>query len=243
MFEYATVTDKGGRKINEDSIGVFENGENFGCVLCDGLGGHGMGDVASCLVRDVFANLFEKRYKLCDFLDETFNAAQEILLTEQEKRKAKRKMKTTAVAMVSDEKNIYIGHIGDSRLYYFSKGKLKKRTLDHSVPQMLALSKDIKESEIRFHHDRNIVLRVMGTDWEDESFDLMKPLSIKKADAFLLCSDGFWELIDEKKMCEFLKAATSVKEWLDNMTQEVIKNGADKNMDNYSAIAVWHRKG
>lgn len=240
MFQFATVTDKGSRKINEDSIGVFQNGDNFGCVLCDGLGGHGMGDEASKLVKDVFTDVFYKTKDIKNFLKAAFCAAQDILLFEQSSKNAKNKMKTTAVSFVADNKNLYIGHIGDSRLYLFRKNKVMLRTIDHSVPQMLALSGDIKESEIRNHHDRNIVLRVMGIDWENEEFDLMKPISLKKCQAVLLCSDGFWELIDEKEMCNYLKSAGSVDEWLEMMQDEVRSKGTGKNMDNYSAIAVWN---
>lgn len=240
MLQYATITNRGSREINEDSVGVFQKGEKFGCVLCDGLGGHGMGDEASKLVRDVFDDLFQKNSSLTEYLDTSFCAAQEILLTEQQERHVGNKMKTTAVSMVTDQKNVYIGHIGDSRLYVFRKNKVKLRTLDHSVPQMLALSKDIKESEIRNHKDRNIVLRVLGTEWEEESYDLMKSIPLKKCDAFLLCSDGFWELIEEKEMCDYLKQSGSVDEWLEFMTDEVQRNGSGKNMDNYSAIAVWN---
>ena len=240
MFQFATVTDKGSREINEDSLSVFKSGDNFGCILCDGLGGHGMGDKASKLVCEVFSDLFYKTNDINGFLDRAFCAAQDILREEQKRLNARNKMKTTAVSMVTDGNELFIGHIGDSRLYCFRKNKLKMRTLDHSVPQMLALSHDIKESEIRFHRDRNIVLRVMGIEWENESYELAKPLPLKKYSAFLLCSDGFWELIDEKKMCDFLKASGSVDEWLEMMTDEVKKNGKNKNADNFSAIAVFN---
>ena len=52
-FKYAIFTNNGGRKVNEDYVGAFRNAENNCFVLCDGLGGHGMGDVASRLVVDV----------------------------------------------------------------------------------------------------------------------------------------------------------------------------------------------
>ena len=105
---------------------------------------------------------------------------------------------------------------------------------------MLALSKEIKEEQIRNHPDRNMLLRVMGVEWEEKMYELMAPIPLKKCQAFLLCSDGFWELITEKEMCEQLKKASSVDEWLSNMIQIVKKNGMGKNMDNYSAIAVWN---
>ena len=236
---YSTYTDKGGRDINEDSIGVFQNAGNLGFVLCDGLGGHGMGDAASSLVVEVFKDQFSKTDDLVNYLGQAFLASQDILIAEQKARNAEKKMKTTAVSLVTDGNTAYIGHIGDSRVYAFNKNKVKTRTLDHSIPQMLVLSKEIKESEIRNHPERNIVLRVMGIEWEEPMYELMVPIPLKKCQAFLLCSDGFWELIEEKTMCELLKKASTVDQWLYEMAAVVKANGVGKNMDNNSAIAVW----
>ena len=240
MLTFATTTNIGGRKINEDSIGVFKNEAGTCFLVCDGLGGHGMGDVASGIVKDVFEDIFSKTDDLVNFTGETMSAAQEILMMEQSARNEKRKMKTTAVVLVVDDKTAYIGHIGDSRLYAFSRNKVKFRTLDHSVPQMLALSREIKESEIRYHPDRNLLLRVMGTEWDSPMYELHEPVPLKKFQAFLLCSDGFWELIEEKEMCSLLKKSKSVEEWLNKMEEVVRQNGANKDMDNFSAIAVWN---
>lgn len=238
-FKYAIFTNNGGRIINEDSVGAFESAENDCFILCDGLGGHGMGDVASSLVVSVFEDQFKKNDDAVNFLGQSFMASQDILMAEQKKRNAKQKMKTTAVSMISDGRNVYIGHIGDSRGYVFYKNKIKTRTLDHSIPQMLVLSREIKEDEIRNHPERNMLLRVMGIEWDDIMYELMSPIPLKKCQAFLLCSDGFWELIDEKEMCLQLKKSNSVEEWLESMTKIVEINGMGKNMDNYSAIAVW----
>lgn len=238
-ISYAVFTDKGGREVNEDSVGVARNAAKHCFVLCDGLGGHGMGDAASSLVVDVFKDQFSKTDDVVNFLEQAFCASQDILMAEQIARNAKRKMKTTAVAVVTDDRNAYIGHIGDSRAYVFSKGRVKTRTQDHSIPQMLVLSGEIKEKEIRNHPERSIILRVMGVDWEEPMYELMSPLPLKKCQAFLLCSDGFWELIEEKEMCELLKRAKTVDEWMQSMTKTVKENGKDRNMDNYSAIAVW----
>ncbi len=238
----AAVTNVGGREVNEDSIGVCENNGNNCYVVCDGLGGHGMGDIASSLVVEVFKDQFSKTDEAVNFLGYAFSASQDILMAEQAARNAKRKMKTTGVALVTDDRNAYIGHVGDSRLYVFKGNKVKTRTLDHSIPQMLVLSRRLKESEIRNHPDRNIVLKVLGVEWEEPMYELMAPIPLKKCQAFLLCTDGFWELIDEKEMCRLLKKASTVDEWLASMADVVAANGAGKNADNYSAIAVWNEK-
>lgn len=235
---YAIFSDKGGRPLNEDAVGVFRNGANQCYILCDGLGGHGMGDVASSLVVEVFKDQFEKTDEVVNFLGQTFCAAQDVLMAEQIARKARKKMKTTGVAVVTDDRNAYVGHIGDSRGYVFYKNKVKTRTQDHSIPQMLVLSGEIKESQIRNHPDRNTLLRVLGIDWDDTMYDLMAPIPLKKCQAFLLCSDGFWELIDEKTMCALLKKSKTAQEWVAAMAQVVRENGIGRDMDNYSAIAV-----
>lgn len=239
---YSFITDKGDRNENEDSVGVFENGANRCFVVCDGLGGHGMGDIASKTVVNEFERQFLAAFEMSEFLPIAFDSAQKVLLETQAEHKAKSKMKTTCVALATDDKNAYIGHVGDSRLYVFQKNKVKYRTLDHSIPQMLALSKDIKESEIRNHPERNYVLRVMGIEWDKPMYELMPVEKLRRCQAFLLCSDGFWELIVEEDMCRLLKESATPREWLEKMVEIVKRNGADRNMDNYSAIAVWNTK-
>ena len=236
---YAVYTDPGDREINEDRVLAINRQDAFCFVICDGLGGHGMGDVAAETAVSVFQDLFEKCEEYSSFLKDAFSAAQDIILAEQIERHAQKKMKTTCTALVVDAEQAYIGHVGDSRTYIFRKNKVFKRTLDHSIPQMLALTKDIRESEIRFHPQRNILLRVMGEKWEEPMQELMKPISLRKCQAFLLCSDGFWELIEETEMCRLLSEADSVETWLQQMAQVVKANGIGKNMDNNSAIAVW----
>ncbi len=236
---YSLVSNIGGRNVNEDAVGRYEGLNGTGFILCDGLGGHGMGDQASKLVKNVFLYMFQHMRDPSKMLPDAFQAAQDILLAEQRRLNACNKMKTTAVSLVIDEKNAYIGHIGDSRLYIFSNNKVKTRTLDHSIPQMLVASKEISESEIRHHPDRSILMRVLGTEWDGPQYEIMKPIPLKKCQAFLLCSDGFWELIEEEQMCICLKRAKSVNEWISLMNDEVRKNGIGTNMDNNSAIGVW----
>ena len=131
------------------------------------------------------------------------------------------------------------GYIGDSRLYHFRDGKQLSRTIDHSVPQMLALSGQIKEREIRHHPDRSLLLRAMGTEWDMPAYEIaQRRLQTIKGDSFLLCSDGFWEWIEEKTMIKILKKDLSAYDALCEMTAEVKANGTGKNLDNYSAILV-----
>lgn len=169
-MDYAYFTDKGDREHNEDYIGFSEAGDKKIFVLADGLGGHGKGEVASCLVvENVKSMLNDNNVKDEKFLDNCFVMSQKRLLDEQKKSNSNGKMKTTLVILYIDGTTAKYGHIGDSRLYVVKNGKIQKRTIDHSVPQMLALAGEIREKDIRHHEDRNRLLRAMGNEWDDSS--------------------------------------------------------------------------
>ena len=241
MITTAFLTNTGSRPVNEDACGVFEQGGMTGAIVCDGLGGHGMGEVASELVKDVFGDRFAKMSDIKTFLPQAFAAGQDVLMAEQAVRHAPSRMKTTAAALVIKGHRVFIAHIGDSRVYVFRKGRVKRRTIDHSIPQMMVLSKELKESEIRHHPQRNIVLRGLGVPWEKNMTEEMKPFFLRKDMSFLLCSDGFWELCEEAEMEACLAASATPQEWLMRMTEIIRKNGAGTDMDNYTAVAVWNR--
>lgn len=147
-------------------------------------------------------------------------------------------MKTTVCLLLIKEGSAAAAWVGDSRIYRFSGKGLPTRTSDHSVPQMLVSSGEIKESEIRRHPDRNRLLRAMGSKWESPRYQLW-PLSPPKAgESFLLCSDGFWEWIDENQMCRRRLLHRGAESWLRAMERKVVKTGCGKGMDNYSALVV-----
>ena len=65
------------------------------------------------------------------------------------------------------------------------------------------------------------------------------PVALDKHQVFLLCTDGFWELIEEKDMRKTLKRADTPQNWLERMNSIVKQNGQGTDMDNYTALAVW----
>jgi len=240
MISYKSITNCGNREINEDSVICIENNGNYCFVVADGLGGHGKGEIASQKVIEVFQRLFDDKPNDTNvFMQTAFETSQNEIMDTQKSAGTMFDMKTTAVSLIIIENKCRWGHIGDSRLYLFNKNKFKIRTLDHSVPQMLVMSREIKARDISNHPDRNRLLRVIGVEWDEPKYDLSDEYDLKNCQAFLLCSDGFWEFIDEKKIRIFLKKSSSVDEWLDMMTKEIEKNGNGRDMDNYTAIAIW----
>lgn len=233
-----SYTNQGGREHNEDSLRWTSDGTEGVFVLADGLGGHDRGEVASQLAVEVICGGEDSPVPGREALLERFRQANARIL-EQQKQPGQEEMKTTAVALSLSGGTAAWAHIGDSRLYRFERGKLAERTLDHSVPQMLVAAGEIKEKQIRHHPDRNRLLRVMGVNWEEPRYQLGGPVPASPGQAFLLCSDGFWEWIEEKKMLSALKKADSPEDWISRMEEMILKQGRGKNMDNYSAIAVW----
>ena len=241
MLTYAVFSDKGDRSYNEDSTYAVAT-ENEGCfALADGLGGQGKGDVASKFVVEevkkkyagkiqVLLGMELKRKKCLEkFITDMVSECQRDLMEVKGQEDITEDMMTTLVVLLVDDNQVSWGHVGDSRLYHFSDGKIVERTKDHSVCQVLAATGEIDESEIRHHPDRNRLLRAVGM--HDQTGILNSVQTIEKNEnrhQFLLCSDGFWEYIDEKHMEKTLKRAKTPEIWLAKMQKIVQKNGKNK---------------
>lgn len=237
MLDYTLKNDIGNRQINEDSLVINEQNGRYCFVVCDGVGGNGLGDVASNLVAKILVEQSVK-HKFNECISKAFMAAQDELLKQQIDNNAKNKMKTTAAMLLVEENIFYIGHIGDTRVYVFGENNIRYRTVDHSVPQILALAGEISEDEIRNHPDRNVLLKAMGTKWEKPMFDVSPVMPISEFKAALVCSDGFWEYVTENEMLDSLKYSTDSREWLNKMLLIAESAAVNQNRDNYSAIAI-----
>ena len=212
-------------------------------MINDGLGGHDRGEVASKLVGEVLADCFENHYKSVDFFKDAYMKAESQLEEIQQQYGMNGSMKTTSAMLVIDGNEAQWCHIGDSRLYCFKNGNLSQYTRDHSVCQMLYAVGEIQEKDIRFHEDRNRLLKVMGNEWNGFEPEISKRIRISPGYDFLLCTDGFWEWIEEKQMQVLLRETKSAKEWVLRMCDHIQCNATGKDMDNYSAIAVRILKG
>ena len=239
MITYEIFTNIGNREVNEDHVCMSHQGDRYCFTLADGLGGHGKGEVASQMVAQSICGQFQKEPDAPDFLQHAYDTAQEELTKEKKQRHETTSMMTTAVTLLLRDDKAQWAHIGDSRLYWFQKNKVVCRTIDHSVPQMLVLSKEIRERKIRNHPDRNKLTKAFGSTKKMIPCTVSESVDLKDCQGFLLCSDGFWELVYEREMCRTLKKSKTVSEWVSRMTEIIVKRGKDRNMDNFSAIAVW----
>ncbi len=233
MLDYTVFSDKGERQINEDTVGVLKKEDTFYFFLADGLGGHGLGNIASGFAVDELKAYFQHT----DVLEEGIIHVQEVLLKEQKKQGYRGEMKTTVTLLSIAQSAVRYSHVGDSRIYHFHRGKLKDRTLDHSVCQRLVEARLIREKDIRNHPDRSKLLKALGEPWGDYKVEVREQV-YDASDAYLLCSDGFWEHITEKEMQKCLKKSKNTKDWIDRMVAIILRNGRGTNMDNFSCIGV-----
>ena len=233
-MDFAYYSDKGGRNVNEDSVTVFMDDAGFCALLADGLGGQGNGDVASQTAIKTVLEAFKQ--KRSAHPEDVMNYLQEANGVIRDINQGKNTTMTTMVCMFSDLERLTIAHIGDSRLYHFEEGRLVMQTVDHSVPQMAVALGEIKVEEIRFHPDRNRILRAIGAD------DVIKP-DIRELElnpgfhAFLLCSDGLWEYVTEPEMEADLAKSETAEAWLHYMRNRRDRI-APENADNNTAITI-----
>ncbi len=237
MIDYAVITSPGERELNEDCIAYKESNGDYAFVVADGLGAHGLGNIASEGACDiVIENIFQIG------MEESIQKVQKTLLEEQDKNGLHGKMKTTITVVKINNNHYEQLHLGDSRIYHFGRMKLLEQTKDNSVCQKLVTAGIIGQSEVRHHRDRNKLLNVLGMEWNNETPYTLKKGELHRFEAILMCTDGFWEWITEREMKICLWKSKSAKEWLTMMEEIVLQGGKGNHMDNYSAIVVIYRR-
>lgn len=237
MWRVATISSAGGRDTNQDAFGVAsENGVQY-VVVCDGLGGHSGGEEAARTAAEASLASFRRNPAAgVEAISAHAAAAQEAVRRLQESHGQNSGMRTTFVALLAAKDLAVWAHAGDSRLYFFRGGRLLRRTKDHSVPQSLADAGEISEAQIRGHEDRSRLLRALGGPGEPRVAP-GGPEPAGGGDAFLLCTDGFWEWVEENEMEACLPAPPDPAAWLAAM-ERLVRARATGEFDNYTAVAL-----
>lgn len=232
----AYLSEQGGREKNDDTVCVIKE-QNKMCVFVgDGLGGYDGGKIASMKAAETIMD-FRKQHDLLDETNMQTAAALADKMVKKQQLIRKGNMKTTIVALEISETKARWMHVGDSRLYHFKNGKLIEQTMDHSVSQVSVLMGEITQEEIRFHEDRNRVLRALGSDNAKPDISKLTEITGEK-EAFLICTDGFWEYVYEKEMEKTLGNAETPEEWLEQM-KVILEDRVSDGNDNYTAAAVF----
>ena len=239
-FRTASLSRPGGRERNEDACDYRVSDAGGVWVVADGLGGHAGGERASRLAVDtLLAILGDAPFVSPEGLSQALEQTQQVLLSAQrEGGPHAAGMRTTVVVLACDGESALWAHVGDSRLYHFRAGVLLAQTRDHSVPQALVNAGEIPPEAIRGHEDRNRLLRSLGTEGAFRPSLPEAVVPLEAGDAFLLCTDGFWEPVSEGEMTTALATAADPAAWLAALERLLLERVAPDH-DNYSALAVF----
>jgi len=223
----AALCEPGARPVQQDRWGEAEVNGVHCYAVADGLGGHGGGELAAHLAIEAILAAFAAGGAVsADALLETANQA---IAAAQQQHELQRLMRSTGLVLLLHDDQATWAHAGDTRLYAFAGQALLTQTKDHSVPQALVDAGDITMDQVRFHEDRNRLVRSLGTDGTCRP----TPGQLAGAEGFLLATDGFWEWVPESAMLAAWNATTSAASWLNQMAA-----GLEEPDDNYTALVI-----
>lgn len=234
VIDAFAYTSPGGRPVNEDFCS-FEIGDSRSCfVVADGLGGHDKGEIASELAGNYMLEQMRTMEEITE--DTLFTALTGANTSVMEGQRQFPGMRTTIAAAAVDNGKLWECHVGDSRVYLFKNGCLYYQSRDHSVVQLSAEMGDIRPEEIRLHPDRSKLLKVLGNEEELRLTRQAEPMDLEPGDAFLLCTDGFWDYVWETEMEADLVKSADAEEWIVFMVKRVLLK-APQDHDNFTVAA------
>jgi serine/threonine protein phosphatase PrpC len=212
----------------------------YGMVVADGMGGMAGGEVASQLAITLLLTLVLDTPDWIMGRDEAdvlevirragsrFGAVNEAIIEEARRRPRLAGMGTTLTMAASLGADLVIAHVGDSPVYLFRGGKLRKLTRDHTVAQELADEANIHVDEVpaRFRHvlTHAIGIEETGSDPDIGRFHLID------GDCLLLCTDGLTDMADEAAIARELKGADSASAACKALVDLALKGGGKDNV-------------
>lgn len=212
--------------------------ESHTFIVCDGMGGHENGEVASSTVCRSF-EAFLNGINADDFSEAVFNRALAFAYDELDRIGAATNMGTTLTFLHLNSSGAFMAHIGDSRIYHLRSNdadgnmQIIYRSADHSLVNELLSSGIITEEEARNHPKKNVITRAMQPG-DHCNADIHFTADICPGDYFFLCSDGVLESIDDATLSAILASDISDEEKL-----ELIRNNCNtSSRDNNSAYLI-----
>lgn len=229
MTRYGAQTATGTRHTtNEDSVGDAASRGVW--LVADGMGGHAAGDTASRIVRDTMLSETASGATLFEAIEASHQAVVECAQRDANKTG----MGSTIAALQIENHEAKVAWVGDSRVYLFRDGELKRLTKDHSYVQYLLEQGQISEAEVDSHPQRNVLTQTLG-------FDQPKPDSTEcellPDDWLLLCSDGLTVEVTDAEIAQIMAAAETPQQAASDLVAKVVERHGK---DDSSAIVVHY---
>lgn len=234
----------GQRANQEDSLFPFEtevsaNDRLF--ILCDGMGGHESGEVASQTVCECMGRWFSENYDASQPLTtEQFNKALYAAydgLDAKDNPDAVKKMGTTMTFVALHAGGATIAHIGDSRIYQIrpATGEILYKSRDHSLVNDLVRLGEMTEEEARVSPSKNVITRAMQPHQVRRSkADIDCVTNVKAGDYFYMCSDGMLEQMEDQELVAILADASTT----DAQKKQILLDKTVENKDNHTAFLI-----
>lgn len=201
-------------------------------AVCDGMGGHAAGEVASSIAVSTIA---EKAPASADdvLMGVAVEAANTAVMLGAEQGVGKPGMGCTASCCLIEEGKMAIAHVGDSRIYLLRHGSLVRVTHDHSYVEELVDSGQITADEARTHPSRSIITRALGSD-PDMYADHFS-LEVSNGDRVILCSDGLSSMIADSEIEALAVSSATPQQAADNLVAAALTAGG---LDNVTVVVV-----
>lgn len=242
-IEFAGATDVGRKRAhNEDALLLMP--EDALEVVCDGMGGHEAGEVASGLGVETVKRFFELArdpeatwpYRYDRTLDDPSNllsvavqwANQRIREAGEAEAGRKRGMGTTFVGCLLSGPRATFAWVGDSRGYLFRRGELRPATSDHSlVNELLKAGRLLPEDVDSFPH-KNVITRALGMG--DEMVIDFSRFDLEPGDICLVCCDGLTGMLEDAEIARILSRETDLQAACDRLIAAANDNGGTDNI-------------
>lgn len=235
-YRYSGLTHKGlKRQNNEDDYGQVITAAGALFVVCDGMGGHAGGEIASKKAVETICDYMQSAGENEDVpsrLKSAFAHANSNVYEEAQNNPELSGMGTTCVALfLTNKGEVYLAHVGDSRCYAFNETKeLCTLTKDHSHVQFLVEIGDIKQEEAFNHPQKNKILKALGISRKVDIDVTKEPLRPAVGSTFLLCTDGLNDMLRDEEIKNVLAAFEKPEKQAQALVDRALKNGGKDNV-------------
>jgi serine/threonine protein phosphatase PrpC len=240
QFEIGRTSRLGNREINQDRLTVIENPHGAVLVLGDGLGGKPGGDLAAQTLVDTIREELVLNPLPAEhpekFLHELIRRAHHAILMAGLEQQPPVSPGSTAVVCLVQNLKVWWAHVGDSRFYLYRNGLPLYRTQDHSYVEQLYQEGRISLRKTHGHPMRNFVTQCIGLFPHEPEIAISNGIDLQVGDILLLCSDGFWEPLDDAQIGSMIEKG-QLNNAL-NALAERAETTSYPHSDNTSAVAL-----